>query len=252
MARSVDENNPELPFDIINNKTEIGVVAKALHQTMSRIHQYHQREKKFLQNASHELRTPIAVVSSSLDIIELRIQQGKTELFDQHTNIKRANKSMAELINALLLLSRKDSAEVSLEDVSLKALLTEVVEEHRYLIKGKRVTVELLGDDTCRYPLPFAQCKITLSNLIRNAFEHTSSGKVMIQLSKRSVLIKNTSMDAEDEYQDISEKDVEHSQGFGLGLQIVRKIVKQQQWQIYQYVGRNNGSKVVIIFEQKR
>ena len=251
MAKSLDENNPELSFAVMNDKTEIGVVANTLHETMDRIHQYHQKEKQFLQNASHELRTPIAVVSSSLDIIDLRKSQGNPNISDQHTNIRRANRNMAELTEALLLLSRKKSSEVYLEAVNLKDLLTALIDEHQYLLKGKNIDVDIIAQDCLSHQLPLALCRMTLSNLIRNAFEHTLSGVVSVQLSNLTVSITNTSSSFSDEYKNGSERGVSQVQGFGIGLTIVNKIVALQRWKFHLSSEHKNGNQVIISFEQK-
>jgi len=219
-----------------------------LHQSMSRIQQYHHREKQFLQNASHELRTPIAVVSSALDIIKLRTSQGKTNILDQHENIERANKNMAELTGALLLLSRKNSNAAYLEKVNLRELLSTLVKEHQYLLTGKNVGVELIHVDDEEYSLPLALCRIVLSNLIRNAFEHTSAGTVCVHVSKLTVLITNTSTGLTDDFQTTSEQSGNNRQGFGIGLDIVRKIVAQQAWHLNLSSSLQSGSKVVICF----
>ncbi len=251
MAKSLDENNPELSFEVMSDKTEIGVVANTLHQTMQRIHLFHQKEKQFLQNASHELRTPIAVVSSSLDIIDLRRNQGNPNISDQHINIRRANKNMAELTEALLLLSRENSSEVHLEAVNLHELSTTIIDEHRYLLKGKNVEVELISESCDSHQLPRALCRITLSNLIRNAFEHTLSGIVCVKVSNISVSITNTSSGLVDDYQNISERGISHGQGFGIGLDIVKKIVTLQKWKLHISAEHKNGSQVVISFEPR-
>lgn len=251
MAKSLDESNPELSFAVMNDKTEIGEVANTLHQTMGRIHQYHQREKQFLQNASHELRTPIAVVSSALDIIDLRTAQGKTNVADQYTHIRRANKNMAEMTEALLLLSRKSGTPTQLEAVSLEQLATVIIDEHKYLLKGKDVDVELVVDDSPSRELPLSLCRIVLSNLIRNAFEHTLSGIVRVQLSGLIVSITNTSAGLADYEQNATERGVSQGQGFGIGLDIVQKIVAQQEWQLHLSSDNNDGSQVVVYFEPR-
>lgn len=250
MAKKLDGNSPELSFKIMKNNTEIGAVAKILHQTMLRVQQYHQREKQFLQNASHELRTPIAVVSSALDIIELRASQGNVNILDQHANIRRANKNMAELTAALLLLSRKQSNNVYLQKVNLKQLSATLIEEHKYLLKGKNVGVELINIDSSEFELPIALCRIVLSNLIRNAFEHTLAGTVCVQVSNLSVLITNTSTGLSTDSQRFSANKVDDRQGFGIGLDIVRKIVKQQKWQLNLSSDLQNGNKVIICFDK--
>ncbi len=249
MAESIDENNLELSFDVMNDKTEIGVVANTLHQSISRVHQYHQREKQFLQNASHELRTPIAIVSSALEIIELRTSQGKYDIFDQHTHIRRANKDMSELTEALLLLSRGESTQTHLESVNLEYLISSILEEYKYLIKGKNVEVELhVDDDSHSYDLPMSLCRIILRNLIRNAFEHTISGTVFIEVMNLDVTIINTSLGLSNHYKKVKERGVSKGKGFGIGLDIVHKISSQQKWPLHFSSDHENDSQVTISF----
>lgn len=246
MAKSLDEKKPEFSFAVMHNKTEIGAVAKILHQTIDRIHQSHQREKRFLQNASHELRTPIAVVSSALDIIALRESNDNFNIADQHLNIRRANNNMAEMTNALLVLSRKDASEAVLKEVDLKLLSTEIIDQHRYLLQGKKVTVELYGLDQVKHLLPGTLCRIVLNNLIRNAFEHTSSGTVSVKISDIIVQVTNVCIDAdtpcEPNIDEIGEL------GFGIGLDIVQKIVEKQNWQLQFSSDFKQGRQVWICF----
>ncbi|GLS91119.1 two-component sensor histidine kinase [Psychromonas marina] len=251
MAKSLDENNPELSFSVMQNKTEIGAVAKTLHQTMQRIHQYHQREKQFLQNASHELRTPIAVISSALDIIDLRASQGNHDIADQHINIRRANKNMTEMTSALLLLSDKNRSIRSLDTIDLKQLSTSIIEEHKYLLKDKRVFIDLIGADNETHELPGTLCRIVLSNLIRNAFEQTLSGGVSVDISGRKVLVTNTSSAIYNNEEGEIELEKNYDKGFGIGLDIVKKIVEQQQWQLHFFADVKKGWQVVINFENK-
>jgi len=250
MANGLDEYNPELSFEVMNDKTEIGVVANTLHQTMDRIYQFHQREKQFLQNASHELRTPIAVVSSALDIIDLRNSQGNSNIADQYINIRRANRNMTELIGALLLLSRNDSSKVHLETVDLNKLSEAIIDEHQYLLKGKDIVVDFVAKDNILHELPLALCRIALSNLIRNAFEHTLSGIVCVQLSNLTVSITNSSY-LVDNYHSAGEQGISQGQGFGIGLEIVKKIASQQNWQLQFLSAHESTNQVIISFEQK-
>ncbi|KGJ92865.1 sensor histidine kinase [Colwellia psychrerythraea] len=252
MANTLDENNPELSFELMNDKTEIGQVANTLHQTMGRIHQYHQREKEFLQNASHELRTPITVVSSALDIIHLRASKGNNNIADQHANIRRANNNMAEITQALLFLSRKTSFRTPIKKVCLKQLVELIIDEHIYLLKDKNVEIVLLFTDNTSIALFEPLCRIALSNIIRNAFEHSwTDGCVRIQLDKLSLSVSNSCsdlVDSDKESQELTKRGIFQGQGFGLGLDIVQQIADQQNWQLSLNNITNNGFEIIISF----
>jgi two-component sensor histidine kinase len=89
--------------------------------------------------------------------------------------------------------------------------------------------------------LPEALCRIDISNLIRNAFQYTWSGKVDISLTGKKLEILN-----------INEADEERNDelGFGLGLELTERLVGQQGWG---YTNKETGAgrRVVIEFDVK-
>lgn len=227
MAKNINQLEAEQTFTVMHNKTEIGDVANTLHQSIKRINRYHQREKAFLQNASHELRTPIAVVSSALDIINLRIKHGNQQIEDQLANMQRANKNMAEITDALLHLSRKACSKNTSKWLIIDVLLAQVIEEHSYLLKNKNVNVKsTFSTQQQQVKLNESLCRIVLSNLVRNAFEHSWQGTITVSMTKVCVSITN-------ECSDLSKTKEEVIKGFGLGLEIVQQIASQQGWQCH-------------------
>ncbi|MEO9509431.1 MAG: HAMP domain-containing sensor histidine kinase, partial [Nonlabens ulvanivorans] len=160
---------------------------------------------------------------------------------------RRANKNMAELTNALLLLSRKDAVHVGLEEVNLKELSTNIIDEHRYLLIGKNVNYEVIGPDDFIYELPVALCRIVLSNLIRNAFEHTVKGTVKVEVYNGEVCITNSISGFNEGF---NSTNIEQKyDGFGIGLDIVNKVVKQQDWQLSLVCDKQKGGHVRISFK---
>ncbi|MCL1127720.1 sensor histidine kinase [Shewanella surugensis] len=262
MTECLDESNPERRFTIMEDKSEIGVVANTLYQTMQRMHQYHQREKQFLQHASHELRTPIAVVRSALDIITLRSSLGRQDIDDQHINIRRANQIMTETTEAILFLNRNETATQYAISVDLKQMINTIIADHSYLLTKKSLDVEVIfdSDNPVCYPLPESLCRITLSNLIRNAFEHTLSGSVSIYLKDKMISITNTDTHLHSSLNSNPDLPLNHNvpmqtgqytaqhQGFGMGLDIVDQIVKQQGWQLSSTSHPIIGNQVVLSF----
>ncbi|WP_028862548.1 sensor histidine kinase [Psychromonas aquimarina] len=249
MANNLDENNPDLKFPIMSDKTEIGDVANTLRSALQRIHQFHLREKKFLQNASHELRTPIAVVASSLEIIALRSSRGNHQIEDQLQNIRRSNRSMAELSEAILLSGREQHKAAQTEQINLFQTVETAAADLNYLLEGKTVSVELAEHNSVELQLAITPCRIVLSNLIRNAFEHTDNGTVQITVQAAKVTIKDTGCGfAQETAAKLQERGISDGQGFGLGLDIVQQIVKSQQWKFSLQANSDVGTTVIIDF----
>ncbi|GHB59146.1 two-component sensor histidine kinase [Psychrosphaera saromensis] len=259
MASLVDDHDAA-SFDITNNPSEVGLVAKKLQKSMERIDKFYLREKQFIQNASHELRTPIALVSSALDIIDLRIKQGKNEFDDQYLNIRRANNNMTELSDGLLLLSRENTEDLLNEEVNLKQEITLLVHEHDYLLQGKNVELSLSEDGHNAILLPKILCRILLSNLIRNAFEHCVEGSVFIQIQDACVtvtnskppMIVNSRVNVNTNTGNNTAKDIDKIQGFGIGLEIVQQICQLQNWHFQLSDERKDYFLTRITFAEKK
>ena len=231
MAKTIDQDKPEQEFTAMQDNSEIGLVANTLHESLQRIHQFHQREKQFLQNASHELRTPIAVIGSSLDMIDRRIEQGKTEISDQLQYIRHANKDMRELTEALLWLGRDQELAMATEQVDLSSLVTTLCDDLAYLIAGRNIAVNIRPTNPAPIQLPLALCRIVLNNLIRIAFEHAWEGEINIQVATSSVSISNDVSRFNTQNMHVPSTRGESSyESFGLGLDIVKQIVDKQGW----------------------
>lgn len=102
--------------------------------------QYQKAKREFIANASHELKTPISIISSVLDIIKDKTKEENLLKFIQKA--KRACESMESLINDMITLSYVESLDenVKLEDyVDIKSLIHEIVE----MFDVKNITVNI-------------------------------------------------------------------------------------------------------------
>ncbi len=241
MAHKVDESSPVISHPILDDRSEIGLVAHALKQGVERIHGFHQREKVFLQNASHELRTPITVVGSALDIIERRLLMGKKDISKPLRHIRQASVNMKDTTEALLWLSREEALEdnhspqrpeqspIAARD--LQDITSELVDQLGYLIEGRDISVSIsMNCEEIQLYDP-ALVRIVLTNLIRNAFEHTFEGQVMIDIHSTKICIADTGIGLSGDTNPIKRGESGRD-SFGLGLDIVSRIAVKKGWQL--------------------
>ncbi|MEM6999498.1 MAG: HAMP domain-containing sensor histidine kinase [Pseudomonadota bacterium] len=203
-----EHNNPSFGYHEFD---EVGMQLKDAFDTISRALE---RETEFVRNASHELRTPISIIRSNLDVLSIQAN-GNSE---PHARIQRATSKMQELVDALLWLSREDPKLMAREPVDVGATLQQTIEDHDALMRGKNLVVQ----DNRRssvVELPPAALAIVLSNLIRNAFDHASTGSIRVQVNDDSVSIENQ-VDEVDGYTPVD----------GLGITLVRKIADRLGW----------------------
>ena len=181
------------------------------------LHRALTREHQFLRNASHELRTPIAVLRTNMDLLErLRLDFGDQEKA-VYPRLRRAVDDIHQLTETLLWLSRKEETMPEPENVSIGEMVDELVRENRYLLKGKDVDL-WLDIAAARATLPAVAVRIALGNLIRNAFQYTGRGSVEILVAQDAVTITNR-------YRAMEKVDSGGGDyGYGLGLMLVRQI----------------------------
>lgn len=255
MAHKVDETTPDISHPIFQNRSEIGQVAHALKQGVERIHTFHQQEKTFLQNASHELRTPITVVGSALDIIERRLSMGKQDISSPLKHIRQASVNMKETTEALLWLSREEStgdsqALTSSKQSPIKAddlhiMLTELVDQLTYLIEGRevKVTISMNAKELQLYDAVLI--RIVLTNLIRNAFEHTFEGQIDIDVSESGISISDTGIGLSSDTNPIK-RGASGRDSFGLGLDIVTRIANKKSWKLALSSNTSGGCNAIL------
>jgi signal transduction histidine kinase len=191
-------------------------------------------EREFVANAAHELRTPIAVIASAVDVLE----QGAKAVPEDRDRflgmIRHQTARLGRLVRVLLVLARAQTRQqaLRLEPVELRPLLTEIAAE---LDPPEGVSVEVsCPDGTAVLAEPDLVAQV-LANLAWNAVKHTEYGKILLaaRLSVNgSVVIEVTDTGAgippaeQERIFDRFYTSDENRPGFGLGLPIVRDAVR--------------------------
>ncbi|WKK59847.1 HAMP domain-containing sensor histidine kinase [Sphingobacterium sp. BN32] len=190
-------------------------------------------QKRFLENASHELQTPLAITISKL---ELLMQEGTLDE-SQLVRVSEAKQSLHRMValnKSLLMLSRIDNNQYNeMEQVSFNDVLKNLLHDMEDIIEYKGIEVEFReqGNFTTQFNTDLAQ--IMLSNLIRNAIKYnTSPGKIRIEVTDSTIDIANSSNTGALNPTYIFErfhKGTQDNQSNGLGLSIVQSILEQHK-----------------------
>ena len=234
-----------------NGKTEVGRLARTLNVMLSRIEAAfsarltserrlrasESRLRRFVADASHELRTPIAAVSAYAELFGRGASENKDDLQRLMTGIRNETSRMEHLVADLLLLARLDEGRpMEQRSVDLVALCAEAVRTAATVGPGWPVTfaasepVEIMGDGT--------SLRQVIDNLLGNVRAHTPPGtaaRVSVAKEDGGAVIRvadNGPGMASDEAALIFERfyrsDPSRSRlhgGAGLGLSIVSAIV---------------------------
>ena len=255
LAQRIGHLQPNLPGQHIDvpefSSSELFVIADAINDYLKRNDQFVERERAFIDTASHELRTPIAVIAGSS---ELALQQPDlpAPARNQLTRIRRTARDVEQLISLLLVLA-KDPARLtrSGDRVALDQLLPEIIEDHRYLTRDKALTITLASMPPCEIiaPLPIVQAAI--GNLLRNAIEHSDRGEIVVRLqTPATVIIDDPGHGMTPE--EISAIYARVARGGdrsgGIGLDLISRLCEHLDWQLKIASDHGSGTTTTLTF----
>ena len=256
LTRRVPEGNPD---------TEAGQLGSALNRMLGQIeaafeerNESQERLRRFVADASHELRTPVATVRGYAELHRTGGLAGPGQLDDALRRIEEEAVRMGGLIEDLLLLARLDQRRpLDMGPVDLTSIAEDAANDARVLGPRHRVSVSSTGPVTVSGDE--ARLRQVASNLVGNAVVHTPAGtQVDITISSQSgrgrLEVADTGPGMSDEQ---AERAFERfyradparardSGGSGLGLSIVRAIVDAHQGEIDLTSRPGEGTTVVV------
>ena len=162
--------------------SELHIITTALNDYLRRQDAFVERERVFIDTASHELRTPIAVIAGASELA-----LGRDDLPEparqQVQRVHRTARDVERLIVLLLALA-KDPARLSRSHdvVPLHELLPDIIGDHRHLMAGKDLSVVIDELAPCSVSAPLHIVQAAIGNLLRNAIENSDSGEIHVGL----------------------------------------------------------------------
>lgn len=171
---------------IANAEDEVGQLAAVINDLLGRLERAFAQQRQFMADASHELRTPVAVVQSEASRALSRSQRTPAEYEDALLVVQTAGRRLRRIVDDLFLLARADSGELPVRHdlLYLDEVVGESVREVRSLAERQDVQVVAAAPDEATYEGDEALLHRLLINLLDNAIKHTpSGGTVMVRLA---------------------------------------------------------------------
>jgi signal transduction histidine kinase len=240
----VGQNMPRLSLNY--QDAELHSVAETFNRFLDELESYVKREQSLLNLASHELRTPIAVISGALDIVE---QRGQLSDADRTTiaRIRRAADEMGANINMLLNLARRNATLPLKDNVSIRALAEQTLTDLDGPYRAKQ-RVTIIADEPVEVFADPVMVKMLLRNLIQNALQHTAH-PIELRLTPGRIQIIDHGAGLTPQQQSILKGDKRLSQDRslgGLGLYIVTLMCERLRWQLEIATSTGNGTVIHI------
>ena len=217
------------PLDNPTKIREFRQLSDAALDMGNRSYKAYEEQKQFIENASHELQTPLAIVRGKVELLaesEGMTEQQMEQLDEIYATLGRAVK----LNKSLLLLSRIENGQYTeMEDVSVDEILDELLPDLMDIYEHKRVNLIRKREEQpfiirCNHSL----AQILVSNLVKNSLLHNrEEGELQVLTTPTSLVIKNTGdvpLDGEKLFRRFYHGMDGKKDSTGLGLAIARSI----------------------------
>ena len=176
-----------LPVD--NPRDELGRLAAVFNDLLARLDQAFEQQRQFMADASHELRTPVAIMSGEAELALSRDDRQASELRDALTNIRHEARRLKRIVDDLFLLARANAGEQLLvpELLYLDELAQECAQAARSLAAAKRIDLQFEGDEELPVTGDEALLRRLVMNLLDNAIKYTPpAGRVVLRAAKEN------------------------------------------------------------------
>jgi signal transduction histidine kinase len=249
LARAIDRLlgiNRKLEREINDRQSvehALRVREQELQQALDKEKELNALKSRFVSMASHEFRTPLSTILSSVELVEMYQREDQQDRRTRHIErIKTAVSNLTDILNDFLSLSRLEEGRIESqpEPFLLEDFITSTIDEVEHLFKtGQRLHYQ--GDYTqCTVVLDKRFLKNILFNLLSNASKYSDEGQIIRCFAQ--ITGNELTLEVKDEGIGIPEEDqkhlctrffrannVENIKGTGLGLHIVRRYVELMQ-----------------------
>ena len=245
-----------------HSSIEIEQLTNAFNEMLERLSNTFRAQRQFSANAAHELRTPLAVMRTKLEVFEKNKKPSDTDYQETVNMIRMQTSRLSHVIDILLEMTDLQSAQkqdhISLADMAEEVIcdLTAVAEKKDITISQNPGTAEIIGNDTLVYR--------AIYNLVENAIKYNNpGGKVTVSIKEdteyANVIIRDNGPGiAQEDWQHIFEPffriDKSRSRdmgGAGLGLALVKEIAHQHGGDVYVVQSSKNGTEIALKLRRK-
>jgi signal transduction histidine kinase len=260
VAREIQATNLSRRIAFQGPDDELSRLADTFDDMLSRLEDAFAAQRRFVADASHELRNPLAIIQANAELT-VGDPNATAEISRRAGRTRRASERMSRLVEDLLALARLDAPRASREAVDLAELAAEVGDEFLTDARARGVRLQWTARDRPTFVGDRTALKRALANVVENALRHAPSGStVRLESGRRDgwawvAVDDNGPGVAREHQQRIFDRfyrvDAARSRaagGSGLGLAIVREIMEAHQGDLHLFSELGRGSTFVLWF----
>jgi signal transduction histidine kinase len=236
-AQRISEHRLDQRIGLEGPDDELRRLADTIDGMLARLDAAFESQRRFVANASHELRTPLTVMRAEIDVALSNPDPDPDELRGMALTVREATRRSEHLIESLLTLARSDAGSLRREAVDLAAAARLAIDELAVEVRERRLQVRAIlqtapaaGDQRLLERL--------VANLAQNAVRHNHPGgfvelstertgdAVSVRVSNSGPLLRTSHEDRLLQPFERDEATSGDEHGIGLGLSIVRSVVR--------------------------
>lgn len=217
---------------------EVKELADAFDRLLERLERSFEQQSRFVSDAAHELRTPLATLRTNLELVLSNPHATLADYREMASALERALERLERLVNDLLLLARGEK-DIRVESVYLEVLIGDVIQELELLAQSYQVSLRCNITDEAVVQADAPLLAQAISNLVRNGIHYNHpGGSVTVTVHREAdgvaISVEDTGIGIAPEekshiferFYRIDQSRARHRGGSGLGLSIAAHIVQ--------------------------
>ena len=227
------------------------------HIALKPVEESYQKQKHFITNASHDVKTPLTIINAGAEVIEL--EHGEVEWTKE---IKKQTERLTALTDKLVFLSRMDeeNQKIEIREFNLSELICEAIEPYENIATSKGFSLSFDCQSDIVYKGNEEMLSQAIALLMDNALKYTNEqGQISISLKKTvkgiELRFKNTADSVkEGNNNEIFERFYRSEQsrnsktgGHGIGLSVVKAIISAHKGKISAYSSDGKSMEFLIV-----
>jgi signal transduction histidine kinase len=245
--------NQNLKLPEATGTREFDELNREITNLIRNVNQAYLQQKEFVENASHEMQTPLAIIRSKLELLINQPSLTEKSAF-LLADITEANDRLSQMNRTLLLLAKIENNQFpDVEEIKISRLIKQLIFNYRehYTENFPRLTENFVSEITVI--ANHSLIEILLSNLVKNSIEHNEAGgEISITTGNSTLSIKNTGPPPETQPELLLQrfkKGSHQSKTTGLGLALVKQICILYGYSL-RYTYKSDWHEVVIHFNK--
>jgi|GEM_PF-685900 len=237
-VEKIEADNLNVTLPIPKSHDEISQLTVSFNEMLNKLNRSFESKQLFAQNASHELKTPLAIIRSHIEALEMDDDPTIDDYEEVLVEVKTSTERMISLVEGLLAMG-KSTAESDMTVFQGREIFESIIHDLKDAIHSKHLNVQILSDITIKGD------KTLLSqaffNLIHNAIRYNvEGGSIVVTMSESQITIEDTGTGIPSEsigqlfdpFYCVDKSRSKKLGGNGLGLAITKNIMDAHHMKI--------------------